>query len=68
LVELCVYFSTVNKSEISIQLAQRNADDVNEYLLKAQLSLPSDRRMMKSILILDFSQPHTPTNAAPKTW
>lgn len=67
LVELCVYSSTVNKREVSIQWAQRNAADVNEYLLNIQFFLPSNREMTKSILILEFYWLNTPTNGTPKT-
>lgn len=67
LVELCVYSSTVNKREVSIQWAQRNAAYVNEYLLNIQFFLSSNRKMIKSILILEFYWLNTPTNGAHKT-
>lgn len=67
LVELCVYSSTVNKREVSIQWAQRNAAYVNEYLLNIQFFLSSNRKMIKSILILEFYWLNTPTNGTHKT-
>lgn len=62
MVELCVYSSTVNKREISIQWIQRNAADVNEYSFNIRFFLLSDREMTKSILILEFYQLNKPTH------
>lgn len=54
LVELCVYSSTVNKRDICTQGAQRNAADVNEYLLNIPFSCLSNWEMTKNILIIEF--------------